>query len=235
MPPAWDEQLLQNPHAVADKRRRVQQMFAAIAPSYDLNNRLHSLWRDQAWRRRAVKLAGLKSTDGVVDVACGTGDLTLAFVTALVSLSGGSEHSLGGWSVHGDRLPPRAIGVDFTFEMLPIARSKTDRVHYFGADERGLWDGWRQPIAWLNGDAQSLPLPDQSADILSIAFGIRNVADPAAAIARILSRPPPRRPIGHSGIFPSDQSDFAQHVQFLFPPDSAAHRDADQRRQDRGI
>ena len=68
-----------NPHAVADKRSRVQRMFAAIAPSYDLNNRLHSLWMDQAWRRRAVKLAGLKPTDRVVDVACGTGDLTFAF------------------------------------------------------------------------------------------------------------------------------------------------------------
>ena len=38
-PTAWNDALLKNPHAVADKRRRVQQMFAAIAPSYDLNNR----------------------------------------------------------------------------------------------------------------------------------------------------------------------------------------------------
>src|SRR5437763_12757129 len=81
--PAWDDALLRNPHAVADKRRRVQRMFAAIAPSYDLNNRLHSLWMDQAWRRKAVKLANLKPTDVVVDVACGTGDLTLAFVERL--------------------------------------------------------------------------------------------------------------------------------------------------------
>src|ERR1700710_2135522 len=80
---AWDDQLLRNPHAVADKRRRVRQMFAAIAPSYDLNNRLHSLWMDQAWRRKAVKLAGPKSTDIIVDVACGTGDLAFAFAIAL--------------------------------------------------------------------------------------------------------------------------------------------------------
>ena len=37
-------------------------------------------------------------------------------------------------------------------------------------------------VPLLNGDAQALPLPDQSADVVSIAFGIRNVADPAAAI-----------------------------------------------------
>src|SRR5438874_11046234 len=81
--PAWDEALLRNPHAVADKRRRVREMFAAIAPSYDINNRLHSLWMDQYWRRKAVRLAELKATDVVVDVACGTGDLTLAFGRAL--------------------------------------------------------------------------------------------------------------------------------------------------------
>src|SRR2546421_11631301 len=78
-PGAWDEKLLRNPHAVADKRRRVQRMFAAIAPSYDLNNRLHSLGMDQRWRRRAVKLAQLEATDHVVDVACGTGDLAIKF------------------------------------------------------------------------------------------------------------------------------------------------------------
>ena len=65
---AWDPDLLENPHAVADKRQRVQRMFAAIAPSYDLNNRLHSLWMDQRWRKRAVKLAELKPTDRVVEI-----------------------------------------------------------------------------------------------------------------------------------------------------------------------
>src|SRR3954453_24139012 len=76
---AWDDGLLRNPHAVADKRTRVRQMFAAIAPSYDLNNRLHSLWMDQRWRKKAVYLANLRQSDAVVDVACGTGDLACAF------------------------------------------------------------------------------------------------------------------------------------------------------------
>jgi demethylmenaquinone methyltransferase/2-methoxy-6-polyprenyl-1,4-benzoquinol methylase len=167
-PTAWDDKLLQNPHAVADKRSRVQKMFAAIAPSYDLNNRLHSLWMDQLWRRKAVKLAGLAPTDVVVDVACGTGDLAIKFANAL-------------WAVEGDAGVPRIIGVDFTYEMLPFARAKCGRMPAPVLDWGGpVFLGSR--MSWLNGDAQSLPLPDACCDVVSIAFGIRNVADPAAAI-----------------------------------------------------
>jgi demethylmenaquinone methyltransferase/2-methoxy-6-polyprenyl-1,4-benzoquinol methylase len=142
-PPVWDDTLLANPHAVSDKRRRVQRMFAAIAPSYDLNNRLHSLWMDQSWRRRAVKLADLKPADTVVDIACGTGDLALAF------------HRGGAAAVYG---------IDFTFEMLPLAVGKS------------------HDIRFINADAQALPLPDACCDVVSIAFGIRNVADPSTAL-----------------------------------------------------
>ena len=155
---AWDEGLLKNPHAVADKRSRVQRMFAAIAPSYDLNNRLHSLWMDQLWRRRAVALSGLRPDDFVVDVACGTGDLTEAF------------RSIGDHQPGTIASGTRYLGIDFTFEMLPIARRKSAPHDVVGG------------ILWVNGDAQALPLPDQSADVISIAFGIRNVADPATAI-----------------------------------------------------
>src|ERR1700735_1768283 len=101
-PAAWDSDLLTNPHAVADKRSRVQKMFAAIAPSYDLNNRLHSLWMDQRWRKKAGKLAEGRATDRVVDVACGTGDLALAFAAKLLQANGGKN-----WSIPGEKIPSR--------------------------------------------------------------------------------------------------------------------------------
>jgi demethylmenaquinone methyltransferase / 2-methoxy-6-polyprenyl-1,4-benzoquinol methylase len=148
-PDVWTDSLLADPHSVSDKRQRVQKMFAAIAPSYDLNNRLHSLWMDQSWRKKAVRLSELKPTDTVVDVACGTGDLTLQFARALGQPGNG-----------------RVIGIDFTHEMLPIAQRKSADI----------------PISWFNGDAQSLPLADASADVISIAFGIRNVASPLLAL-----------------------------------------------------
>src|SRR2546423_9626061 len=117
-PSAWDDQLLRNPHAVADKRSRVQRMFAAIAPSYDLNNRLHSLWMDQAWRRRAVKLATPKWNDRIVDVACGTGDLTLELAHQILETYPNAYE-------YQDLADGQICGVDFTYPMLPIARAKT--------------------------------------------------------------------------------------------------------------
>src|SRR3984957_16155950 len=88
-PDVWNDTLLANPHTVPDKRRRVQEMFAAIAPSYDLNNRLHSLWMDQSWRKKAVKLAEVKPTDTIVNVATGTGDLAFKCASRLAGLNQG--------------------------------------------------------------------------------------------------------------------------------------------------
>jgi demethylmenaquinone methyltransferase/2-methoxy-6-polyprenyl-1,4-benzoquinol methylase len=147
--PAWTSQeLAQNPHAVADKARRVERMFAAIAKSYDLNNRVHSLGRDQAWRRAAVRLAQVTRGETVLDVACGTGDLSLAFAKTQAA---------------------RVLGVDFTYNMLAVAQRKAAPAS-------------SAPVRYYAGDAMRLPIADASVDVVSIAFGIRNVADPAAAL-----------------------------------------------------
>ncbi|MSR69823.1 MAG: bifunctional demethylmenaquinone methyltransferase/2-methoxy-6-polyprenyl-1,4-benzoquinol methylase UbiE [Phycisphaerales bacterium] len=148
---SWDPaSLTGNPHERADKSDRVREMFTAIAHAYDLNNRIHSFGLDQYWRRAAVRLAAPLSGAAVLDVACGTGDLTIAFVR------GGAAH---------------VIGLDYTPAMLDHARAKAAR-------GRGRIAG----IQYIEGDAQQLPYPDGSFDVVSIAFGIRNVADPQRAI-----------------------------------------------------
>ncbi len=148
----WSDSDLDTLHQDEQKAEKVRRMFASIARSYDLNNRVHSLWRDQAWRRFAVRQAQVREGDTVADIACGTGDLTEAFA----------------------RSPAKAvIGIDFTHEMLQLAEVKKDR--------RG--EGVRSKITYIRGDAQQLPLADASCDVVSIAFGIRNVQEPHRALA----------------------------------------------------
>ncbi len=156
-PVAWsDDELATNPHAHAEKAGKVRGMFGAIASHYDLNNRLHSFGRDQAWRKFAVRKAELRSTDRVLDVACGTGDLTKAFAEALAKLGRKKE---------GDEAP--VVGLDFTPEMLDVARERK-----------------ATPLTeYIEGDAMDLPFEDGSFDVVSIAFGIRNVSRPEAALS----------------------------------------------------
>ena len=150
-------------------------MFTAIAGSYDLNNRLHSFLLDQRWRKAAVKRAAVVPGDVVVDVACGTGDLSEAFA----------------------RTPAcQVVGVDFTHAMLERARYRQDASHHH--DD--------QKIVYIEGDAMALPLADACCDVVSIAFGLRNVQQPGVAIgefARVL------RPGGRLVILEFDRPTFA--------------------------
>jgi demethylmenaquinone methyltransferase / 2-methoxy-6-polyprenyl-1,4-benzoquinol methylase len=154
---AWTPAELADPHANARKQEKVGQMFSAIARRYDLNNRLHSLWRDQAWRRYAVRQAAIKPTDVVLDVACGTGDLTEAMAAAGAA---------------------RVTGLDYTPAMLDVARHRLQSKRRRG----GEWGETAKRITYMQGDAQSLPFDNASVDVVSIAFGIRNVGDPLKAI-----------------------------------------------------
>ena len=59
-----------------DKAAMVRTMFDAIAPRYDLVNRVMTFGLDNRWRRRTVRALGLPAGSVVLDVACGTGDLS---------------------------------------------------------------------------------------------------------------------------------------------------------------
>lgn len=61
-----------------EKHAAVRTMFDRIAPRYDMMNRLISLGLDQGWRRVALDLAAVGPGDRVLDLACGTGDLSEA-------------------------------------------------------------------------------------------------------------------------------------------------------------
>ncbi|HJT16010.1 MAG TPA: ubiquinone/menaquinone biosynthesis methyltransferase [Thermoanaerobaculia bacterium] len=123
----------------------MRSMFASIATRYDRANTVLSAGVHHLWRRRAVRRAGVRRGQRVLDCATGTGDLAIAFRKA------GAE----------------VVGVDFTPQMIDLARAKARDIRFEVAD------------------VTSLPFSNDSFDIASIAFGIRNVADPVKGIAEM--------------------------------------------------
>ncbi|MGH9209553.1 MAG: ubiquinone/menaquinone biosynthesis methyltransferase [Acidimicrobiales bacterium] len=85
----------------AEKVRAVRAMFDAIAPRYDLVNRVMTFRMDVGWRRRTVAALGLPGDACVLDLACGTGDLCRELQDAEL----------------------RPAGVDLSFGMLAAART----------------------------------------------------------------------------------------------------------------
>src|SRR5580693_718008 len=94
----------------ADASRKVREMFTQIAPSYDALNHILSLQLDRLWRARTAKRLRpiLQRQDALVlDLCCGTGDLSLALRKAGQA---------------------QIIGADFAHTMLTRARTKSAQV-----------------------------------------------------------------------------------------------------------
>jgi demethylmenaquinone methyltransferase/2-methoxy-6-polyprenyl-1,4-benzoquinol methylase len=98
--------------AGADKRRAVREMFDAIAPRYDLVNRVMTLRLDVGWRRRTVRALALPAGSRVADLACGTGDLCRELAR--------QGHS--------------PVGFDFSMGMLRAAPARVSRWPLVNAD-----------------------------------------------------------------------------------------------------
>jgi demethylmenaquinone methyltransferase / 2-methoxy-6-polyprenyl-1,4-benzoquinol methylase len=140
----------------ADASSKVRQMFTQIAPRYDLLNHVLSLQLDRMWRARTTRRLSpiLRRPDALVlDLCCGTGDLAL-------SLAG-----------HGQA---RVVGADFAHPMLLRAREKSAEL---SAKLSGGRDGGGRLIPFLEADALGLPFADASFDLVTAAFGFRNLAN----------------------------------------------------------
>src|ERR1700736_7018094 len=90
---------------------QIRQMFDEIAPRYDARNRLFSVDRDRAWRRRAARRAGLRPGQTALDLCTGTGRLAHELLP-FVGPSG------------------RVVGIDFSPAMLELARRREPRVEF---------------------------------------------------------------------------------------------------------
>ncbi len=133
----------------------VRKMFSRIAPRYDFLNHLLSLSLDRVWRRRtATKFQRiLRRTDArVLDLCCGTGDLTFAL----------ERVRMKALRDRGARRIP-LVGSDFAQPMLERAREK-GRHHHRAA-------------VFVASDALRLPFSDGRFDLVTTAFGFRNLAN----------------------------------------------------------
>jgi demethylmenaquinone methyltransferase/2-methoxy-6-polyprenyl-1,4-benzoquinol methylase len=145
----------------AEASKKVREMFTQIAPRYDLLNHLLSFELDRVWRARAAKHLGpiLERPDAVVlDLCCGTGDLAFALA-------------------HAGKA--RIVGADFAHSMLVRARAKTTDVP--AADGFGL----SKRVSFFEADALCLPFADASFDLVTSAFGFRNLANYEAGLHEI--------------------------------------------------
>jgi demethylmenaquinone methyltransferase/2-methoxy-6-polyprenyl-1,4-benzoquinol methylase len=137
---------------------RVRDLFARIAPRYDLINDLQSFGLHRCWKRHVVQLARPKPNELALDLCCGTGDVALMLAHSGV----------------------RAIGADFSERMLAVALHRSRRE---APEHPHATPTQPDPHAhFIQADALSAPFPDRSFDIITMAYGLRNLADVKAGL-----------------------------------------------------
>lgn len=136
--------------SVDKSESRIRKMFGEISPRYDFLNHFLSGGTDWYWRWRTVRAVCPSGSEPILDVCTGTGDLALAY-----------------WK-KARRLVP-VIGADFTHEMLTRADLKGGKAFAKTKDAAGL--------TFIEADAQRLPFADDRFQIVSVAFGLRNVTN----------------------------------------------------------
>ncbi len=147
------------------------------------------------WRSALVEWSGAKAGDRVLDCACGTGDLALAFAKTVEKKN-------------DDGVRGSVVGTDFCKEMLERAPQK--------AKSLGL-----QNVAFEWADAMNLSFADDQYDVTSMAYGIRNVADPVTVLKEMarVTKPGGRVMILETGDHASPLVNFflRSHFRFFVP------------------
>jgi demethylmenaquinone methyltransferase/2-methoxy-6-polyprenyl-1,4-benzoquinol methylase len=154
----------------------VREMFTSIAPRYDLLNHVLSFNIDRLWWWRTARKfdAILQRPDArVLDLCCGTGDMAFALRRRATSRTA------------------QILGADFSHAMLQRAAAKARE------KDKDKEKGSGAKLCWIEADALRLPFPDGHFNLVTSAFGFRNLADYDAGlreIARVLA------PAGECGV-----------------------------------
>jgi demethylmenaquinone methyltransferase/2-methoxy-6-polyprenyl-1,4-benzoquinol methylase len=138
----------------AAKAPLVRGVFDSVAGRYDLMNDLMSGGIHRWWKDEMIAWLAPRPGQVLIDVAGGTGDIARRALKRLAPEKGGG-----------------VVVCDVNEQMLEIGRA------------RAIDDGILAGIEWICGDAEALPLADRSADLYTIAFGLRNVTEIERALA----------------------------------------------------
>ncbi|MGB1239215.1 MAG: bifunctional demethylmenaquinone methyltransferase/2-methoxy-6-polyprenyl-1,4-benzoquinol methylase UbiE [Pseudomonadales bacterium] len=134
-----------------EKVKHVAEVFHSVAGKYDLMNDLMSGGVHRLWKKLTIEQSGARAGMHILDIAGGTGDLTLQF-SRIVGKTGNITLA------------------DINDSMLKVGRDKL------------LDKGAAGNIDFVQANAECLPFPDNHFDIITIAFGLRNVTDKDAAL-----------------------------------------------------
>ncbi len=136
-------------------KKKSWEMFNTIAPTYDCLNRLLSFGLDRGWRKKIHEYLPKEGQIKLLDMATGTGDL-------LISLA-------------NDDKVKEAVGADLSKNMLNICANKINKT-----DIRK-----RKKIELKIEDIENLSFKSNSFNLVTIAFGIRNIENPRKALKEI--------------------------------------------------
>ncbi|MEO5804682.1 MAG: ubiquinone/menaquinone biosynthesis methyltransferase, partial [Verrucomicrobiota bacterium] len=132
---------------------KVNDLFAKIAPRYDLINDLQSFGLHRYWKNRLLKLAKIKPGVRALDVCCGTGDISFGLANSGADVT----------------------GLDFSEPMLRVAKQRSVAAVCDRRRSEKVTSGHRPPLQFIEGDAQNLPFGDSEFDVVTVGYGLRNL------------------------------------------------------------
>ena len=144
-----------------EKEGRVGAVFDSVAGKYDLMNDVMSAGIHRAWKNWYVWQTGVKPGEAVLDLAAGTGDITLRLAKRMRGKGAGAD------------IEGRLVSSDINAAMLKIG------------EERLRNKGWLKNLEFVIANAEALPFEDNSFDLITMAFGLRNVTHQDKALAEM--------------------------------------------------
>lgn len=140
-----------------DSPATIQSMFNSIAKRYDFTNAVLSFFLHRYWNKTLIRFVKQTSSSPVLlDLCSGTGDIAFAYLKEVTS-------------------PCQAYLIDFSHEMLEHAKQKANQLNFSSS----------QHLSFIEADVQHIPLPNQIGNCATMAYGIRNVQNPALCIQEV--------------------------------------------------